>query len=165
MRLVLALLVLLTGCGQGNKTAVPPPAPYDPQAVAHFCGMTLGEHPGPKGQIWLADQKQPVWFSSVHDTVAFTMLPEEPKDIRAIYVTDMAKAPSWRNAQLGGWIDALDAFYVVGSDAAGGMGVPEAVPFSDKAAAGSFAKQHGGTVVDFAGIPAVEILGAPAQGR
>ena len=159
MRLVLAILVLLAGCGQGHKADAPPPAPYDPEAIAHFCGMALGEHPGPKGQIWLDDQKQPLWFASVHDTLAFTFLPEEPKDIRAIYVTDMARAPSWRQAELGGWLDARKAFFVLGSGASGGMGAPEAVPFSEWAAAEAFAKQRGGRVVDFDGIVAGDILG------
>lgn len=157
-------LLLLAACDQGKKAQAPAAAPYDPGAVAHFCGMTLGEHPGPKGQIWVDGEKQPVWFTSVHDTIAFTLLPEEPKDLRAIYVTDMAKAPSWAQADKGGWIEARHAFYVIDSDATGGMGTPEAVPFSTRDSAESFAKTHGGRVVDFDGIPKDYILGAPAGG-
>ena len=57
--------------------------------------MLLVEHAGPKGQIRLASSEEPIWFSSARDTVAFTRMPLEPKDIRTIYVSDMAKAPSW----------------------------------------------------------------------
>jgi hypothetical protein len=48
------------------------------------------DHPGPNGQIFIKGQAEPVWFASVRDTVAFTLLPEEPKDVTAIYVNDMA---------------------------------------------------------------------------
>lgn len=159
-RTVLVVAVLaLCACDQGKKAEMPPPAPYDAQATAHFCGMTLGEHGGPKGQIWVDDQSKPYWFTSVHDTIAFTLLPEEPKDVRAIYVNDMAKAPSWAQAELGGWIDAKKAFFVVESGVKGGMGTPEEVPFSEQGAAEAFAREHGGRVVGFDGIPRDHILG------
>jgi copper chaperone NosL len=50
--------------------------------------MTLGEHPGPKGQIFVRDRAEPYWFATVRETVAFTLLPEMPKGIVAIYVSD-----------------------------------------------------------------------------
>ncbi len=164
-RAILVLAVLALGaCDQEKKAEVPPPAPYDAQATAHFCGMTLGEHAGPKGQIWIDDQSKPYWFTSVHDTIAFTLLPEEPKGIRVIYVNDMAKAPSWDQAALGGWIDAAKAVFVIDSDVKGGMGTPEEVPFSDQSAAEAFARQHGGRIVTFSEIPKDHILGEPIDG-
>ena len=71
--------------------------------------MNVLEHPGPKGQIILASRDEPVWFSSARDAFSFTMLPEEPKDIRAIYVSDMAKAPSWDKPGQTNWVDARQA--------------------------------------------------------
>ena len=56
------------------------------------------------------------------------------------------------------WIDARNAWYVLGSERSGGMGAPETVPFSTKVAAESFAKQHGGTVYAFNFIPDEYIL-------
>jgi copper chaperone NosL len=162
--LALLLVLLLAACDQDKKAEAPPPAPYDPQAVAHFCGMAVGEHPGPKGQIWVDAQSKPVWFTSVHDTIAFTLLPEEPKDIRAIYVNDMANAPNWQHADQGGWIEARKAFYVIGSTVSGGMGTPEEVPFSDKNRAVAFAQQQGGRVVTWEQIPKDDILGTPVGG-
>jgi copper chaperone NosL len=153
----------MVACTPEKQAELPPPAPFDAQASAHFCGMAIGEHPGPKGQIWLDDQKQPVWFSSVHDTIAFTLLPEEPKDIRVIYVSDVGKAPSWDKAAEGGWIDARQATYVIGSRLTGGMGIGEEVPFSDKAAAEAFARRNGGKVVAFEDIPRDDILGTPVS--
>ncbi|HXP96466.1 MAG TPA: nitrous oxide reductase accessory protein NosL [Telmatospirillum sp.] len=164
-RTLLATLAILSvaACGPTKQAEQPPPAPFDAQASAHFCGMAVGEHPGPKGQVWLDDQKQPLWFSSVHDTIAFTLLPEEPKNIRVIYVSDMTKAPSWDRATEGGWVDARTATYVVGSRTMGGMGITEEVPFSDKAAAETFARRNGGKLVAFDDIPKDDILGTPAS--
>ena len=68
--------------------------------------MNLLEHKGPKGQIILASQAEPIWFSSARDAFSFTMLAEEPKDILAVYVSDMAKAPSWDKPGANNWVDA-----------------------------------------------------------
>ena len=113
--------------------------------------MNLLEHKGPKGQIILASQAEPIWFSSARDTFSFTMLAEEPKDIRAVYVSDMAKAPSWDKPGANNWVDAHQAFFIIGSSKRGGMGAPETVPFSDGAAAAAFSAANGGKIVTFAG--------------
>ncbi|QFU14806.1 nitrous oxide reductase accessory protein NosL [Microvirga thermotolerans] len=151
----------LAGCND-KKTAEAPPPPHEltDAAIGHYCGMNVLEHPGPKGQIVLASRPEPVWFSSARDAISFTMLPEEPKDIRAIYVSDMGKAPSWSEPGTKNWIDARQAFYVIGSRARGGMGAEEAVPFSEKKAAEAFAKDNGGRVVAFSDVPKDYILGA-----
>lgn len=167
-----ALAVLLTaGCGEEQRAETPPPAPLTRQAVGHYCGMLVADHPGPKGQIHVAGRAEPYWFSSARDTLAFTMLPEEPKDVAAVYVTDMGRAASWENPGDGAWIDARRAHYVIGSSERGGMGQLEAVPFADAAAAAAFAARHGGRVVAFAEVPRDYVLGgaeaeaAPAAGH
>jgi copper chaperone NosL len=151
----------LTGCGE-RKTAEAPPPPHEltNAAIGHYCGMTLTEHAGPKAQIILASRSEPVWFSSARDAFSFTMLPEEPKDIRAIYVSDMAKAPSWDNPGATNWINAKQAIYVLGSRAKGGMGADETVPFSDRSAAEKFAAEHGGRLVSFTEVPRAYVLSA-----
>jgi copper chaperone NosL len=154
----------LAACDQNKTADMPAPAPYDAAAIGHFCGMALGEHPGPKGQIWVDSQATPYWFTSVHDTIAFTLLPEEPHGIRAIYVSDMAKASSWAHAEDGGWVDAHKAFFVIEGRVSGGMGQAEEVPFSDKAAAEAFTRQNGGRIVSFDDIPKDNILGGPPPG-
>jgi copper chaperone NosL len=91
------------------------------------------------------------------------MLPEEPKDISAIYVSDMAKAPDWDKPGTTNWVDARKAFFVIGSRRKGGMGADEAVPFSDKGAAEKFASENGGRVMAFADVPKDYVLGATTE--
>lgn len=159
-RLRAILLVLaLAGCGEAPPAAPPAPHALTAEAIGHYCGMNVLEHPGPKGQILLASRLDPVWFSSARDTVAFTLLAEEPKDIRAIYVSDMAKAKNWAEPGADNWVDARKAWFVIGSKQRGGMGAEEAVPFSDRAAAEAFARENGGRVVSFAEIPRDYVLG------
>ena len=93
--LMAALLAGLTaGCNDQN-VAKPAPQEITEGVQAEFCGMALTEHPGPKGQLFLRGQDKPLWFASVRDTFAFTMLPEMPKNIAAIYVNDMGRVRNW----------------------------------------------------------------------
>jgi len=158
------LAALLAGCGEQRKeTTMPPPREVGDGAIGHYCGMALAEHPGPKGQIFLASKPDPVWFSSVHDAFAFTLLPEEPKDIAAIYVNDMGKAKNWSQPEAGSWIDAKKAWYVIESKVKGGMGGDEAVPFGEEAAAKTFAAANGGRLVRFDDMPRSYII--PGDGK
>ncbi|WP_414475145.1 nitrous oxide reductase accessory protein NosL [Microvirga sp. M2] len=159
-----AAALALAGCND-RKAAEAPPPPHEltATAIGHYCGMNVLEHTGPKGQIILAGQKDPVWFSSARDAISFTMLPEEPKDIRAIYVSDMAKAPNWERPGTTNWVDAQRAFFVIGSRMKGGMGADEAVPFSDREVAEKFASENGGRVLAFADVPKDYVLGATAE--
>ncbi len=160
MVLVLALIVLpLAACGDEGDKPPPPAVELTQDAIGYYCNMVVAEHMGPKGQIHLAGTAEPLWFSSVRDAIAFTMLPEEVKSIAAIYVNDMAVA-DWDSPEPGSWIEARDAWYVVGSSKAGGMGAPEAVPFSKQEAAREFAGFYGGEVMAFAAVPEDFILGA-----
>jgi copper chaperone NosL len=153
----------LAGCNDKKTAEVPAPHVLTASAIGNYCGMNVLEHAGPKGQIILASRTEPVWFSSARDAIAFTMLPEEPKDIRAIYVSDMAKAPNWEEPGANNWVDAKQAFFVVGSRVKGGMGADEAVPFSDRGAAHKFAAENGGRVLAFAEVPRDYVLGAGTE--
>lgn len=155
----LALCAALALAACKEDAAKPAAHTLTEAAVGHYCGMMLTEHAGPKGQILLKGSDEPVWFSSARDTIAFTLLPEEPKDIAAIYVSDMGAAPSWAEPGADNWTDARTASFVIRSDAEGAMGGAEAVPFADKARAETFAKEHGGAVVAFDAIPHDYILG------
>jgi copper chaperone NosL len=162
---VAAACLALAACGEERPSASPPPPhPLTAEAIGQYCGMNVLEHPGPKGQILLKSRIDPVWFSSARDTIAFTLLPEEPKDILAIYVSDMAKAPSWDQPGASNWIDARKAWFVIGSKMRGGMGAEEAVPFSERDAAERFARDNGGRVVAFAAIPPDYVLGGTTTG-
>lgn len=160
--LLLAALVAvpLAAC-RDDRAAETSPAPVEITAasIGHYCGMLLTDHQGPKGQIHLSGKAGPVWFSSVRDTFAFTRLPEEPKNISAIYVHDLAKAADWAQPEPGAWVEARQAWYVIGSGREGGMGGGEAMPFSDEAAARAFAADSGGEVVRFDQVPDSFVFG------
>jgi copper chaperone NosL len=156
----LVLALGLAACGDEPDVAEAP-APQEPSsaAIGYYCGMNVAEHDGPKGQLFLAGEATPLWFSSVRDTLAFTRLPEEPKTVTAIYVNDMGKAKTWATPEAGAWVEARAAVYVIGSDARGGMGAPEAVPFSERAAAEAFMDAHGGRIFAFDEVPEDFVLG------
>lgn len=149
-----AMMLALSACG-GDEPDAPPPAPQavSADAVGHYCGMMLQGHAGPKGQIFVKGRAAPVWFSSIKQVFAYTRLPEEPKGLAAIYVNDMAAAGPDGAADQTAWVDARQAFYVIGSRFVGGMGAEDAMPFSDQARAQAFAQTHGGQVVRFADVP------------
>ena len=151
------LLLSIASCGQ-VATIMPVPQEITDQAVAEFCGMSLTEHPGPKAQIFLKGIADPHWFASVHDAFAYTMLLERSSDIAAIYVNDMGKVRNWNRPEAGTWIDAQQAVFVIESRSRGGMGENEAVPFSDREAAGAFVQRAGGRLVSFAEMPRSYVL-------
>ncbi len=161
-RLALALTLLapmlLGACFDKQAAQIPSPQKMTADAIGHYCGMNLTEHGGPKGQIFVASLIEPVWFSSVRDTIAFTMLPDEPKDIQAIYVSDMGKARSWDQPGADNWVEARKALFVIGSRVKGGMGGDEAVPFSDRGFAEKFVSENGGRIVGFADVPRDYVL-------
>lgn len=158
------LAFVLTACSEQASGPPPPPHRLTADAAGHYCGMGLAEHTGPKGQILLKSQSTPVWFSSARDAFAYTMLDEEAKDVRAIYVSDMGKAPTWDKPGDDNWIDARQALFVIESRRAGGMGAAETIPFSDRSAAERFAAEHGGRVVSFGEVPYEYVLNSePAE--
>ena len=163
LALPFALPLALAACGEEKTAAVPPPQEVAGAITGYYCSMLLSDHGGPKGQIHLWSREEPIWFSSVRDTVAFTLLKEEPKDVAAIYVNDMGKATNWDQPEPDTWIDARQAWFVLASSRLGGMGMPEAVPFGSEAGARDFAAAYGGHIVRLADIPADYVLGMPGH--
>lgn len=167
MRLPLATAalaaLLLSGCGADPQAeAAIHPAAIPPDAVGQYCGMNLSDHPGPKGQVHVRGRSRPVWLSSVRDTFAFLMLPEEPKTIAAAFVSDMGRATAPDAADPGAWVEARQAWYVTGARAPAAMTGAELYPFAEEEAARRFAQDHGGSVRRFADITPAEILEADA---
>lgn len=157
---LLAAALMLGACGDEEArhgASAPAPAEITRDDIGHYCNMIVADHAGPKGQIHIEGRQEPVWFSSVRDTIVFTLLPEEPRNIAAIYVNDMGRA-SWDSPGAGTWIDARRAWYVLESDRRGGMGAPEAVPFAEKADAEIFVSRHGGRIVAFDAVPRDYVL-------
>lgn len=162
---VVLLAFVAAGCdSQEVSVTVPKPAELEGDEIGYYCNMIVLNHMGPKGQVFLADKEEPLWFSSARDTIAFTMLPEEPKNISAVYVSDMGKA-SWDHPKPGAWVDAHSAWYVVGSSRVGGMGAPEPVPFAERTKAEAFQSLFGGRMLSFEQIPEDEILNFDLQAQ
>jgi len=157
-----AALFAIAGCSQREAVAPPAPQEITVDTAGHFCGMGLYEHKGPKGQIFVADKKEPYWFASVRETLAFLKLPEEPKNVVAIYVNDMGKASNWDRPEPGTWVDANRSWYVIGSKRLGGMNDNEAVPFGDESKAKRFVADNGGQILRFIDIPVDYVF--PGQG-
>lgn len=152
-RLFLIALLALAACKE-DQAGLPLPVPMSESAVGYFCQMNVVEHPGPKGQAHLDGQPgKPLFFSQVRDTIAFMRMPEREGRVLAVYVSDMGAAPSWEDPGINNWTLIDKASFVVGSDANGGMGTPEIVPFADPAKAEAFAAGHGGKVMALKDIP------------
>lgn len=158
---LLLALALLVACKRGDTAAdAPRPREVTDAVTAQFCGMSVTEHSGPKAQIFIRGLRDPYWFSTVRDAFAFTMLQETPKAFSAIYVNDMARAKNWDQPEPGMWVEAHQAYFVIGSRRLSGMGTDEAIPFSVAAAARGFADANGGRIVRFADMPNDYILTA-----
>ncbi len=151
----LIAMTLLTACGDGDKPAEKPVAAVmKPTDTGYYCSMRMDEHEGPKGQIFVRGQKDPIWVSSVQQIFAFRYSPGEPRNLSAIYVNDMAQVKAWSDPGANDiWIDAEDAYYVVDSSFIGGMGAPDILPFSDEGKAVAFTLTHGGKVMKFNEVP------------
>ncbi len=163
MRLALALLLplaIVAGCkdSQTQQANLPVPLELTEEAAGHYCQMVILEHQGPKAQVHLAGFPAPLWFSQVRDGIAYLKSPEQSAEIIVLYVNDMGEAISWTEPGADNWIDANSAYFVVGSDAIGGMGAPEIAPFSDQQKAEQFVVEHGGEVLRLSEISIETVL-------
>ncbi|MGI9288985.1 MAG: nitrous oxide reductase accessory protein NosL [Pseudomonadales bacterium] len=156
----LACSFLLSSCDQPRREEAPRPLTPTRADLGYFCRMIVEDHLGPKSQVFLSGKDEPLWFTSVRDGIAFTLLPEEPRNIRSVFVTAMDNTDwSHPETELQSWISADKAWYVVGSKRRGGMGAAEAIPFKNESAAQGFAEEFGGYVAALVEIPDNYILG------
>ncbi|OGV75441.1 MAG: nitrous oxide reductase accessory protein NosL [Methylotenera sp. RIFCSPLOWO2_02_FULL_45_14] len=141
--LSLAFVATLTAC---NK----PSAPVMPQEITAgtsctLDGMTLADFPGPKAQIHYATGELD-YFCDTVEMFSIYLRPEQKKTITGIFTQDMGKT-DWEKPQ-SNWIDAKQAFYVLGSKKTGSMG-PTLAAFSGLQDAETFAKKFEGKVLPF----------------
>ena len=101
-------------------------APAMSATIAAWCWSSIQ---APRRRSSSPAGADPLWFTQVRDAIAFTRLPEEPRDITAIWVNDMGRTTNWEAPEAGAWTDAHSAWFVIASSQAGGMGAAEAVPF------------------------------------
>ena len=161
-----AVALALAGCND-KKTAGGPAAAPRAHGERHrpLLRHERARAPGPKGQIILASRNEPVWFSSARDAFSFTLLPEEPKDIRAIYVSDMAKAPSWEEPGANELGRCQAGLVRHRQPDEGRHGRRRGRALLRQGAAEKFAAENGGRVVAFAEVPKDYVLGAAAERR
>ncbi len=146
--LMLVCAAFLAACGPAKDSpAVPVEISADTSCVLD--GMLLVDFPGPKAQIHYEGQANPDFFCDTVEMFAIYLKPEQQRPVKAVYVQDMGKA-AWEHPA-GNWIDARQAYYVLGSKARGSMGATIA-SFAAEAAAKSFAAEHGGKVLPFAEV-------------
>jgi copper chaperone NosL len=145
--LVVTTLFLLACSGASDNVAKPTPIKLGDDEVGYYMQMIVADHAGPKAQLWLSDQRKPLWFVDVRDAILFKRTPEEADNITAIYAHDMSKNTDYHRVK-DIWVDIDEAFFVIESNRKGGMGMPETIPFSDSASANEFATKHGGKVIN-----------------
>lgn len=148
--LLLASLVL-GACSDQAPSVTQQAAQAEVGTSCALDGMLLADFPGPKAQMHYAGQDAPDFFCDTVEMFHLYLNPEQVRAVRALYVQDMGAA-AWDEPQ-GHWIDAKQAFYVVGSSRHGSMG-PTIASFAKAADAEKFASEYGGKVYPFAGITA-----------
>lgn len=103
-----------------------------------ICGMFVAKYDNWIVQIRLAGGKV-LYFDGIKDMLVYYFNPQsygsaKQEDIQEIWARDYYSLE---------WIDALGAFYVIGSDVYGPMG-KEFIPFSTREAAENFLQDHKG---------------------
>jgi len=162
--LLVALAVLSLAACKQDVADLPDPVSLTAEATSFYCQMNLLEHPGPKAQVHLEGLENPLFFSQVRDAIAYQRMPEQSYPITAIYVSNMAAAPSWEKPGIDNWIDATTAYFVIGSENMGGMGAPELVPFLTADDAATFAAARGGRVLRLSEVADSDVLSAVPVG-
>jgi copper chaperone NosL len=154
------LTLVLLGCDNSSPKQIFTPQAVTRDAIGYYCNMIIEDHSGPKGQILLTNSEKAIWFTSARDAVAFILLPDEPDNVAAFFVTAMDQA-EWNHPekQINNWVNAESAWYVINSKQRGGMGQMEVIPFKQQQSANNFITKHGGDIVSYVDIPRDYILG------
>ena len=149
---ILILLLILFSLALPVTSGAAPLDKVAPDSRCPVCGMFVAKY-----DVWITqiryDEKTILSFDGVKDMMAFYHDPpayngREQAKIKEIWVKDYYSLK---------WVDARQAFYVVGSDVHGPMG-HEFIPFAGKAAAEAFmADHHGRQVMSFTDVTAEQV--------
>jgi copper chaperone NosL len=144
----LCLAVALSACNETTNNT------HDQHATAiesgeecHLCGMIITKFPGPKGQLYQRGNANNLKFCSTRDMFAYFLDPEHQHNIQQAFVHNMA-VNTWEQPDDKTYIDAREAWYVIGSNKRGAMG-PTLASFADQKSANSFADKQGGKLYQF----------------
>jgi len=159
MAACLVLLALMVGCAtSGSQTAEQSPAAQSgevaqqPMAIPEDascgkCGMFPAKYPRWQSQIIFKDGKMTPFdgckcmFNFISAMDQFDKI-HSRDDVAAVWVKDFNS---------GSWINAADAYYVVGSNMMGPMG-KELIPFANQADAMKFNQKQGGSMMMYSQI-------------
>ena len=151
------IFVAIVGCSEQSEQQqiIHQAVAIESADECHLCGMLISNFSGPKAELFRkgitqADGDQVKKFCSTRDMFSFYFDPENKRNVTTILVHDMSKAP-WDAPNDGYFIDARQAWYVVGSSKMGAMGKTLA-SFSAKTDADAFAIEFGGRVIDFSAV-------------
>lgn len=145
----LMLCLLLAACDKPGQTAQnTAPVAFHRSDECHVCGMIISGFPGPKGEV--VEQSGVKKFCSTAEMLGWWLQPENHHGDAKLYVHDMGRSP-WDAPDDAHLIDAKSAFYVVGTQLKGAMGVVLA-SFSDQQVAEKLAADQGGRVLRFGDI-------------
>lgn len=141
----LSSFTILTACSPG-KAKLPAPRKVTSTTTSKLCGMFLKQYPGPESQIIYRNGKTYFFCDTVE---LFEWIHLKSVAVRVplvMYVQDMAHN-SWEHPD-DNFINAKNAYYVIGSKKMGCMG-PTFVSFSSRTAAGKFIEKYGGKIYKF----------------
>lgn len=157
--MLVALCLGLAGCSNQDEVvaSIEQVVAIEDGDECHLCGMIIGNFPGPKGQLYERSQSGVRKFCSTRDMFAYLLDPERQHNIKSAFVHDMALTP-WGNPEEGAYVDARQAWYVVGSNRKGAMG-PTLASFSTEQHAKIFADKYGGKLYQFAQLDLALISG------
>lgn len=151
LRVMASLMVclLLVACDKpAQATYSNAAAAFHPSDECHVCGMIIGGFPGPKGQV--VEPGGTKKFCSPAEMISWWLQPENHHGDATLYVHDMGRS-AWDSPDDSHLIDAKTAFYVIGTQLKGAMGVVLA-SFSSQQAAEKLAADQGGRVLRFSDI-------------
>ena len=157
--LLIIAAVFLTACGmtqetvqlekevQTVQTALPDPQIIPEGASCGKCGMYPAHYPKWQSQIVFTDGSMTPFDGC---KCMFNFLASIENYDKQHSADDVAVA--WvRDFDNSSWLNARDAFFVVGSSIMGPMG-KELIPFKEQDAATDFQKKNGGSLMQFADI-------------
>lgn len=155
MALLLSLGVACSDQNTEQQAMVRQAAAIEQADECHLCGMIISRFPGPKGENYSKSSTSVNKFCSTRDLFSYILQPENQRQVQEIYVHDMSKTP-WQTPEDEYFIDARQAWYVIGSEKKGAMGKTLA-SFARQEDANSFMTEFGGKVYQFDEI-SIEML-------
>lgn len=139
---------LLAGCTEDEQAAMVQQAvAIESGEECHLCGMIITNYPGPKGQLFSKGIEGNLKFCSTRDMFAFIVDPENSHNVKQAFVHDMAVTP-WDHPDEETYVDAREAWYVIGHSKQGAMGATLA-SFARQEDAQAFADAEGGEILGF----------------